>query len=345
MKKEYMTSKERVMAVFEGREPDRTPVITPTSVASVDSMIATGAEFPDVHLNAEKMAALAAAGHDLLGFDSVAPYFSVHQESAAFGATVRWGSLDSMPTTSTFPYTDPDEFVMPDDFLERPPIKTVIDAIALLKAKYGESVAIIGKVMGPWTLSYNLYGTQPFLMDTIIEPDRARGFLEKFKQISIAFALAQVEAGADIITWADHATGDLVSASGYEEFLFPLHKELTQEFKRRCPRRVPLILHTCGRTLDRVHLFAQTGFDAFHFDSRNDPKEMLDAAPGGILLTGCVNNPKTLLNGSVDDVIEQTEYIVRSGVKLVSPECAIPCRVPNDNLRAIVDTVKRLTLI
>ena len=43
MKKETMTSYERVMAVFHGEKPDRTPVICPTSIATVECMELTGA--------------------------------------------------------------------------------------------------------------------------------------------------------------------------------------------------------------------------------------------------------------------------------------------------------------
>ena len=39
------------------------------------------------------------------------------------------------------------------------------------------------------------------------------------------------------------------------------------------------------------------------------------------------------------------DEIVKGGVHLVSPECAIPCRVKNENLKAIVNTVKKRTLV
>lgn len=344
MQLETMNSRERVMAVFAGKKPDRTPVITPTSVATVDSMDATGAYFPNVHGDAEKMAALAAAGHDIVGFDSVAPYFSVVQEAAALGAGIDWGTKTAMPSEKVYPIKDPEGFVMPDDYLERRPVKTVIDAIKILKEKYRDTVAIIGKVMGPWTLSYNLYGTQQFLMDTVLEPERARAFLDVFGELPLRFAIAQIEAGADIITWADHATGNLIGPKGYEEFLFPVQKKLVAEFRRRCSRYVPLILHTCGRTLDRVELFSEAGFDAFHFDSVNTPEKMFEIAGDKIILTGCVNNPNTLLNGTPEDVRRETKRILKAGIPLVSPECAIPCKVPNANLKAIVETVRKVEL-
>lgn len=340
MAKEQMTPKERVIAVFNGESYDRIPVISPTSIATVDSMEVTKAFFPHVHTNAEKMAALAAAGHDVIGFDTVAPYFSVQQEAAALGCNVDWGNIDSMPTINTHPISDPGDFKMPRDFLDRKPVKTVIDAIKLLKKKYGDRVAVVGKVMGPWTLSYNLHGVQDFLMETILEPEKVHGFLDAFKQITITFATAQFEAGIDMLTLADHATGDLVSAKGYWEFLFPVHKELVKVLKKAMPKYIPIVLHTCGNTLDRISYFAETGFDAFHFDSRNDPKKALEIVKNKMLLTGCVNNPKTLLNGSVKDVEQEVISIIDAGIRLVSPECAIPCRTPNRNLLEIIKTVK-----
>ena len=85
---ENMKPKERVMAVFEGKETDRAAVINPTSIITLDSMACIGVKFPDVHLDGEKMAAAAATGHDLCGFDSVMPKFSVVQSAAALGAEV-----------------------------------------------------------------------------------------------------------------------------------------------------------------------------------------------------------------------------------------------------------------
>ena len=339
MKKETMTGYERVMAVFHGEQPDRTPLICPTSIANVECMELCGAKFPEVHTDGRKMAELAMTGHDILGFDSVFCYYGVQNEAAAYGAVIDWGKIDEMPKQKKHALEDPEDFSIPDDIYERPPMKAILDALQILKNKYNGKVAVIGKVMGPWTLSYNLYGTQEFLMETILDPDRARAFLHAFKEASLDFAFKQVEAGADIIMWADHATGNLVSAAGYEEFLFPLHQELTRRFHERYPS-VPLILHTCGKTADRLHLFRETGFDAFHFDSVNDPAQLAAIAGDKIILTGGVNNPRVLLEGTPEDVRQNVIHLLDNGIKLISPECAIPCRVPNANLLAIRRTIR-----
>ena len=331
-----MKPKERVMAIFEGRETDRAAVINPTSVITMDSMKEIGVKFPDVHLDGEKMAAAAAAGHELCGFDSVMPKFSVVQSAAALGAIVEWGSGDSMPIIREHPVKDPEQFKIPADFLDRQPVKAVLDAIRILKKQYQGEVAIIGKVFGPWTTAYNMCGTEEFLLETALDPDRARDFLEVFKPVGIQFAEAQFEAGADIIMWADHVSGDLCSPTAYKELLLPIHQEINEILLHKSG---PVILHACGKTIDRMQYFAESGFEAFHFDTKNDVKEALKAVDGKILLTGGVNNPNVLLNGTVDDVKKQVRQHLEAGIRLISPECAIPVKTSNRNLSAIVEAV------
>ncbi len=333
--KEQMNSRERVKACFAREDADRPAVISPTSVATFESMKQTGAFFPKAHLDAETMAALAAFSYDLLGFDTISPYFSVQQEAAALGCDIDWGTEDSMPVTRTHPVSAPEDISIPEDFLDRASIQTVLQAIRILKKRYGDRCMIIGKVMGPLTLSYNLHGVQETLIKTLLEPDTVHALLDRFKEISILFAEAQFDAGADMLTWADHATGDLISPEGYRDFIFPVHRDVN----RRLRKAGPVILHICGRTMDRMPYIGETGFEAFHFDSKNDISGTMDLLGSVMHLVGCVNNPSVLLNGTPSDVKEDVYAALDGGITLVAPECAVSPLVPNRNLKAIAESV------
>jgi [methyl-Co(III) methanol-specific corrinoid protein]:coenzyme M methyltransferase len=331
-----MTYRERVLAVFNKQPYDKTPIISPTSVATVESMKIASAFFPHVHTNSDAMAALAATGHDLLGFDSVTPYFSIHQEAAALGCEINWGKKDRLPKIISSPLMHPDDFIFPANFLDRRPIKTVLQAIKNLRKKYGNKVAIIGKVIGPWTLAYHLHGTANLLLETILEPQTVRQYLETLVKVPISFAHAQFEAGADLLTWADHVTADLISSKLYEELLLPIH----QQCNRNIQKSGPIILHVCGNVIDRLDLFCQTGFEAFHLDSRNDVHTALSIVANRMLLTGNINNPNTLLNGKPEDVRKAVEFALDAGIRLISPECALPLWIPNRNLIEIVQATR-----
>ncbi|MBN1402177.1 MAG: MtaA/CmuA family methyltransferase [Anaerolineae bacterium] len=328
MTTERMSPKRRFLAGILGGRIDRTPVGSPTSVATVAQMETLGAYFPQVHRDGAAMARLAAGAYEILGYDAIMPVFSVIQEAAALGCEIDWGGIDSMPNALTAPWQVPEDVCLPADWISQPSIVAVLDALAILRREY-RHVALIGKVMGPWTLAYHMHGLQPFLIKTLTEPDTVKRFLERLKAITLAFGKAQIEAGADLLCLADHATGDLVRGSMYHEFLEPIHRELIAELG------CPIVLHICGNTLDRIGYIADAGFDAFHFESKVDAAEAVRAAGGRMSLVGNVNNPTVLLTGTPEMALEQARYAMASGVQVLGPECAVPLVTPIDNLRAI----------
>jgi [methyl-Co(III) methanol-specific corrinoid protein]:coenzyme M methyltransferase len=337
MGKIKMNSAERVKAVLEGGEFDVFPAINPTSVATAEAMDLVRAFFPSAHTNAMEMAALAAVGHDVFGFDSVAPYFSVHLEAAALGAKVDWNDAANTPVIVKKPVKRIDDFNIPSNFLHRTEFQRLLKACEILKRKYSGRVPVIGKVVGPWTLAYNLYGVENLVLDTILEPEKTKQLIKELSIVPIDFARAQFDAGADMITWADHVTSDLVSAKIYEEFLLPVHIKAASVLQRGGP----VILHICGNVMDRLDCIAKTGFKLFHMDSRNDIAAAVKQAGSSIMITGCINNPVTLGQGTPAMVREEVEANLKNGVSLISPECALPSSVPAENLKCLVTTAHR----
>ncbi len=332
-----MSSKQRFMAGLNGEPVDRPSAASIVSVITYELMDITGAHFPAANIEPEPMATLAAGAHEVMGFDSVMPIFSIAQEAVALGCQVDWSDTDMMPNPTDSPWSDRDAEIklpdgFPDSFLEDKYVKCSIDAIRLLKRHFGDEVMILGKVMGPWTLSYHCYNTQEFLFDTIMDPDRVRKSLETLAPVPLAYAEAQLEAGADAVVWADHATGDLVRNTMYRDFLLPHHQELVSQVQ------APVILHCCGKTLDRVEYFSEAGFACYHFESANPPVEMVEKAAGKMKLAGNVNNPVTLYARGPEEARAEAQAAIDAGVDIIAPECAVPLQAPVVNLKAIVET-------
>ncbi len=318
-------------AMFNGKKGERPPTGTPTSIVCHDLMNLTGVSFPEAHLNANAMAELALGGYETIGFDTVMPEYSVDQEAAALGADVDWGDRNCMPDTKSFLNEDFSDIVIPDHFLEKPSMKVLLDALSIIRRHVGGKAAIIGKAMGPWTLSYHMTGTQNFLLQIGLgEIDKVKKILRQLMPVTIASVNAQFQAGADIVVIADHATGDLISAKHYADLLLPIHQELTKQIDG------PTILHVCGNCTDRLEYFSEAGFDAYHFEWQVDAKAAVELVAGRMVLIGNVNNPQTLLQGSPEDVYKQVRYAIDSGVDIIGPECAIPLTTPLENLKAIV---------
>jgi [methyl-Co(III) methanol-specific corrinoid protein]:coenzyme M methyltransferase len=290
-----------------------------------------GVSFPEAHKDPQAMADLAMAGHEIVGFDTAMPEYSVHQEAAALGSKVDWGHRDMMPDAKTSPHKDFSHVEVPENLLEKPSIRVVLDALSILRRHLGGKVAIVGKVMGPWTLSYHMAGVENFLrhVGRRVE-DKVNRMLRQLMPVTITFARAQFLAGADIVVLADHATGDLVGPHHYKEFLLPIHQEITAQIEG------PLILHVCGNCADRLELFADAGFDAYHFEWQVDARLAVERVGHRMSLVGNVNNSETLFMGTPEDVYKQARYAIEAGVNIIGPECAIPLPTPLENLKAIV---------
>ena len=327
-----LTSRQRFVNALLGRRVDRAPVANPNTIVTVELQDRAGARFPEAHLNAASMARLAAAGHTVCGYDVVFPVFGAGtQEAAALGVPVNWGDRHSLPSIAGHLWNEVDDIAIPRDFLEKPSITTVLDAIKMLRDQFGEQVGIIGKVYGAWSLAYHTFGIEPFLIMTLTEPDKARTILHRLKDIALMFAHAQVDAGVDAINVCDHITQALVSPRAYPEFLLDIHQQMSREIA------CPLILHCCGPTLDRVAYFNDSGMECFNFDSTNDLHAM--RAKSNMVLLGNINCPQTLFEGTTEDVRREVFAALDAGVEIIGPECAMPVNGKLENLIAIRQAV------
>ena len=330
---EWMTPRRRFLSALYGGRVDKVPAMTLSSVITLDSMEIADAWFPEAHLDAEQMARLAATAHEVLGLDTIMPVFHSQLEADALDAATWWGTVDNWPATNDHVLTDPEDFRIPSDYLKRPSFEAVLGAIRLLRKRYPD-VGIVGKVYGPWSVGYHLVGIENYLMDTILDPDKIRRYLEVMLPACMMSAHAQLEAGADAIMWADHANRELVSPETYRDFLLEMHKEVTVEMGG------PSIFHCCGETTDRIDYFAEAGWDCFHFESQVDPYVAKEIAGDRMSLMGNINNPTTLFSGTYEDTYEACMKVMQAGINGIAPEGSVPLGTKNDVLMALADSAR-----
>lgn len=330
---EWMTPRRRfISAIYAGRV-DKIPAMTLSSVMTLEAMELADAAFPEAHLDAEKMARLAATAHENLGLDTVMPVFHSQLEADALDADTRWGERDNWPATKNHVLDDPENFKIPSDYLERRTFKAVLGAIRLLRKRYPD-VGIVGKVYGPWSVGFHLVGIENWLMGTITEPDKIRRYLEVLLPASMMSAHAQFEAGADAVMWADHANRELCSPETYRDFLLEMHQEVTQEMGG------PSIFHCCGETTDRIDYFAEAGWDCFHFESQVDPYVAKEIVGDRMSLMGNINNPTTLFSGTYEDTYAACMNVLEAGVEGIAPEGSVPLGTKMEVLQALADSAR-----
>jgi len=320
---------------LQRQEVPRPAVGSATSVVTTDLMEAIGIFFPEAHLDAVAMAELAAAGHTEIGFDNVMPLFSVWHESAALGCPVQWGERTRMPDCRGGIYGIEDEIMIPKDLLSRKGCSVPLEAIRLLRRRFGDEVAVVGKVFGPWTLGYHLFGVEEFLVNTLLKPDAVRRAIHTLKEVAVIFGRAQIEAGADALCLGDHATRDLCSPEAYRDFLQAIHEELNELIP------CPLIMHICGDTADRLPYIRETGIDCFHYDSKVPDSVARELAGRRMALMGGTSNIGVIRNGGEAEVLRDVQSKLDHQIDILGPECAVPLDAPFRNMQILVEEAKK----
>ena len=84
---------------------------------------------------------------------------------------------------------------------------------------------------------------------------------------------------------------------------------------------------------DRLRLFVEAGFDAYHFEWQVDARKAVDVVNHEMALIGNIANRGVLFGGTPGDVYRQVRYSIEAGVDVIAPECAVPLQTPSPILR------------
>lgn len=290
---------------------------------------------PDVHRDAGAQARLLAANHEVLGFDAVSFIINYFGEPAALGADIDWGGPEQLPSFQSHPWQCADDAGVPEDLLNREPISTYLETLRIAKRRYGDKMAVLGKVMGPFSMTQAMCGVERVLMALVDEPDVLAHFLQVSVEILVACANAQLELGIDALAIGEGGAGaNLLSPQMYEQQLLPYHQDMIKRIDG------PTIMHICGDVTPRVDMFKRTAMTCFNFDWAIAPEVIVKHADGAYRVMGNVNTTD-LLRGTPDDIEQQVIRNIDAGVDIISPGCAISPKCPNANLRALCDAVVR----
>lgn len=334
-----MTGKERVMRVFNHQKPDHMPCFCANGTPTYEQMEKVGAYWPEAHERAEDMAKLALAAYTVLGFDAVRVPFCQTFEAEALGSKVKSGGKENIPGIDHPPaYKLDDRPVMPDDFLQRGRLPQLIEAVRILKREVGDKAAIIGGIIGPFTIAGALLDAVPILKASFKEPDKLHPFLEVAEAAGTALGKALIEAGADLICVEDmQASPDLIAPRTY--------RDLELEYQRRQVEALdaPVILHICGNVDKIVEYMAETGVEALSLEPKSDVDMARRKGGPTSIIIGGVDAATTLFMKTPEVVKEAAREQIDLGLDILAPGCAIAPGTPTDNLLAMVEVAQEYT--
>ncbi|MFW5914244.1 MAG: MtaA/CmuA family methyltransferase [Thermoplasmatota archaeon] len=333
-----MKPRDRWLASMEGKEVDRPPVCCMTQSATVDQMEAIDVYWPDAHFDPKLMAELGIAGNSVIGFESARIPFCLTIEVEIMGVTVDKGKPDRTPMVKSHPFNEDtiDQIEIPDDFLERGRAKVVREAAKILKEKVGDELPIVVGTTGPFTIAGHLVGTENLLLWIVTQPEKVHEVMKKGAEVAYQYQKELDSIGVDAIQQSDpSASTDMLSGEMFDEFAAPYIRRSFEGVEN-----AKSVLHICGNTTPLLEHMIATGVDGLSIEEKVDPQEAVDIVNGRAALVGNIGIVKPLLQGTPYEVREDTMRVCEAGFNVVNPGCGMAAKVPNENLRAMVEAVR-----
>jgi [methyl-Co(III) methanol-specific corrinoid protein]:coenzyme M methyltransferase len=301
-------------------------------------MEACGVFWPEAHRDPEKMATLAAQAWEQIGIEGVGVPFCQSVEAEALGCEIHYGDRTQIPSIAlSFPgYKTLDEIPVPEDLSEAGRIPAVLEALKILERDYGSEVPILGRMVGPFSAVACLGEMNHVLLTIVQDPARIEEFCEAASGILTAYGNLLLDHGADVVVIEEMiASGDILGRDLFARFSQPYLRKIIQGI------RGPTILHICGRGDEMIEGMSQTGATALSIDHKTDGRLAVEKTRGKAAVLGNINAPMTLGMGTPEEVRRETREAVEAGIDLIAPGCMISPITKTENLRAMVEAVKR----
>lgn len=269
---------------------------------------------------------------DMYNHDAVSVISDPYREASAFGAKVTFGG-DSSPKADKLItcMEDVEKLGMPDVHACERTLDR-INAVKLFREKLGNPFPVIGWIEGPIAEAADLCGVSETMMNMVMEPDMVKALMQKCLQMGKNFALAQIEAGANIIGVGD-ALCSQISDEMYDEFVQPLHKEL---FAFIHEHGAIVKLHICGNITHILPSLAQTDVDILDADWMVDMGVAHKVMGDDVVICGNLDPVTVIMDGTRELIkakYEEAKTSIPRENWIMMGGCEIPRSTPVENVK------------
>lgn len=276
------------------------------------------------------------------GYDWINVLSDPYSEASGYGLKLIYPA-DDLPQVAEFLIKDISDIdnlkVIKASDHER--MRTRVNEIREFSRTSGNSQFICGWVEGPLAEYCDLRNVSAACMDMFEYPEKLRLALEIMTDTAIGYITAQAEAGAHCIGIGD-AVCSLISPDLYQEYVFPLEKELVDHAHAL---NVKVKLHICGNTTGILPDMIKTGADIVDIDHL--VTTMADFIPlfqAKQVPSGNSNPVSVIRDGSIESIAENVQecYRITNRRGIVSAGCEIPPDTPVSNMIAYRDAAYSL---
>ncbi len=325
-----MTPKERIYAILKGDSYDR-PAVTPIFMAWAANFI--GRTYRDYYLDGDVLAEAQLAVTRAFNIDQISAISDPWREASAYGMEFEYPPEGvGKPKDVLIKTHDDISKIKPFDIENSERTKQRIESVRKMAEEIGQTHSVLGWVEGPMAEYADLRGVESTFMDLIDRPEMFTKTSEVIVQNAIAFAAAQVKAGADMIGIGD-AAASLIAPDMYQQFVLPLERKLIATVHEA---GAAVKLHICGNIVNHISYMAQSGTDIIDVDWMIPLKAARELAGAEVTLCGNINPAGVLFEGSPHEVAEAARQCLKDVPEkfILMPGCEVPPATPENNIRA-----------
>ena len=212
-----------------------------------------------------------------------------------------------------------------------------VRTVQVYREQAGDTYAVLGWVEGPAAEAADLRGVNQFLLDLMDDPAWCGALMDRCVDVAIAYARAQVQAGADTIGIGD-AIASQVSREIYEQHILPREQRLVAAIKAM---GAFVRLHICGNITHLLAGIATLGIDVLDVDHMVDLAAVRKQVGPRVALAGNIDPVAGILRGTSAAIRDRVrrDYELVGNPFLVNAGCEIPPGTPEENLRALCTPV------
>ncbi len=171
------------------------------------------------------------------------------------------------------------------------------------------------------------------------DPDFSRLVLQKMMHTAKSFALAQIEAGADVMGVGD-AICSQISPKMYSEYVKPLHDDLFRFIQKQ---DTMVKLHICGNIKHLLSHLAELTPDIIDLDWMVNMEDAYKILDSGIIRCGNIDPVVVIETQSPEKIFNTTSSLIRAEQGrpfILSGGCEITPLTPVENLKAMKDAAR-----
>jgi len=325
-----MNSFERMHYRLQGRPVDRPPNFNIFMTFAADHI---GKPLSQYYLDYNVLVKANLAVLEDFELDIVQAISDPYREAADFGLDVSFPQ-NNLPMNTKPLLEEPEgllELNIPNPYTS-PRMSDRLEAIRLFREQVGGEVPIMGWVEGALAEAVDLRGMMNLMMDLIQRPEWVMELLQICGDLSVRFALAQLEAGADIIGLGDAAASQ-ISPTMYRQFALPYEQKVFSAVNNAGGIGR---LHICGDTNKILTDMVASGAKIIDLDWMVDMAKAGELFGAQVSFCGNFNPVSVLLQGTPEEVYQATLTCLKAGgARCISAAgCEVPKNTPHVNLHA-----------